>query len=386
MRVQAIALVALATLCSTPAMAVESKPAVGKSLPAIGKTVANFTLKDFHGQPHALNDVGKDKIVVLAFVGVECPLAKMYSSRLTELAKQYEPKGVVFWGLDANRQDAVTEIASFARVHEIGFPILKDLNQTVANQVGATRTPEIVVLDAKRAIRYRGRIDDQYGFKSNSNYQKSAPTERNLAAALDEILAGKPVTKAEAPVAGCLIGRDLKPVAGSDVTYSNQIARIMNANCVSCHRDGQIAPFTLTNYEEVAGWAGMIDEVVQSQRMPPWHADAKFGHFQNDARMSDKDKATIAKWVANGAPEGNPKDLPEPPKFAEGWMIPKPDQVLYMKDEAVDVPATGVVEYQMFMVDPSGRKTSGSAPSSRVRAIRRWCITFCCSSFRRMAI
>ena len=105
-------------------------------------------------------------------------------------------KGVVFLGIDSNRQDAVTEIASYARVHEIDFPILKDLNQVVADQVGATRTPEVVVLDAKHAIRYRGRIDDQYGFKSNANYQKAAPRPSAIwPTALDEVLAGKPVSK-----------------------------------------------------------------------------------------------------------------------------------------------------------------------------------------------
>ncbi len=349
MRIHSIALVAVGVLCSVTAMAEESKS-------VIGKTVPNFTLRDFRGQAVSLEEAAKDKIVVLALLGTECPLCKLYAPRLVELAKAYEPRGVVFLGLDSNRQDAVTEMAAYARVHEIGFPILKDLNQLVADQIGATRTPEIVVLDAKRVIRYRGRVDDQYGFQSNKSYQKSALTERDLADAIDALLAGKQVTKAETQVAGCLIGRDRKPLAGSDVTYSNQIARIMNANCVFCHRSGQIAPFTLTSYEEVAGWAGMIDEVVQQQRMPPWHADGQFGHFQNDARLSAADKATIAKWVDNGAPEGNPQDMPEPPKFAEGWMIPKPDQILYMKDDPFAVQATGVLDYQMFVVDPGWKE------------------------------
>ncbi len=349
MQAKAIALAVLAALSTTAALAETPKT-------PIGKKVDNFTLRDFHGQPYSLDEIGKDKIVVLAFLGTECPLAKLYAPRLAEMAKQYADKGVVFLGIDSNRQDAVTEIASFARVHEIGFPILKDLNQTVADKAGATRTPEVVVLDAQHAIRYRGRIDDQYGFKSNSNYVKPAATERDLATAIDAVLAGKQVATAETTPPGCLIGRDLKPVADSEVTYSKQIARIMNANCVFCHREGQIAPFTLTSYDEVAGWAGMIEEVVQAERMPPWHADQKFGHFKNDARLSDADKATISKWVANGAPEGNPKDLPEPPKFAEGWMIPKPEQVIYMADKPFDVQATGVLPYQMFVVDPGWKE------------------------------
>jgi peroxiredoxin len=321
----------------------------------LGKKVDNFTLRDYHGQPHSL-DQARGKVVVLAFLGTECPLAKIYSSRLVEIAAKYEPKGVVFLGLDSNRQDAVTEIAAFARAHKIGFPILKDLNQQVADAVGATRTPEVVVLDAKGAISYRGRIDDQYGFQSTVSYQKKGSAENNLVDALDALLANKAIPKAEVAAAGCLIGRDLAPQTDSEVTYSNQIARIMNANCVFCHREGQIAPFTLTSYDDVAGWASMIDEVVRLERMPPWHANEKFGHFKNDARLNEADKATIAKWVSNGAPEGNSKDLPEPPKFATGWMIPQPEQVLYMSEKPFDVPATGVVDYQMFVADPGWKE------------------------------
>jgi peroxiredoxin len=347
MRSPTLALATVAMLFGAQALAAAPTP--------LGKKVENFTLRDYHGQPHSL-DAARGKIVVLAFLGTECPLAKIYSSRLVELAAKYEPKGVVFLGLDSNRQDAVTEIAAFARTHKIDFPILKDLNQQVADAVGATRTPEVVVLDAKGAIRYRGRIDDQYGFQKTVSYQKKDSGENDLVDALDALLANKPVSKGEVAAAGCLIGRDLAPQTDSEVTYSNQIARIMNANCVFCHREGQIAPFTLTSYDDVAGWASMIDEVVQQERMPPWHANQKFGHFKNDARLSDTDKATIAKWVAAGAPEGNAKDLPKPPQFATGWMIPEPEQVLYMADKPFEVPATGVVDYQMFVADPGWKE------------------------------
>jgi peroxiredoxin len=355
-----------ATAFAAGAMAAEAtKPNAPKSDSAnlkaakpaeVGKRVGDFTLKDYHGQPVSLASYKDAKLVVVAFLGTECPLAKLYARRLVELAKEFQPRGVAFVGVNPNRQDSPTEIAAYARLHEIEFPILKDLGQTLADHVGATRTPEVVVLDGNRVIRYRGRIDDQYGFQQNASYQKKTPERRDLAEALNELLAGKPVSQPTTPLAGCLIGRDRRPKPGSDVTYSKQIARIMNANCVFCHRAGQIAPFTLTNYDDVVGWAAMIDEVVQAGRMPPWHADSQFGHFKNDARLSDKDKATIARWVANGAPEGDPQDLPKPPKFAEGWMIPKPDEVIYMADKPFEVPATGVVDYQNFVVDPGWKE------------------------------
>jgi mono/diheme cytochrome c family protein len=174
-----------------------------------------------------------------------------------------------------------------------------------------------------------------------------------LAAALDAILAGKPVEVAETKSPGCLIGRDLEPLADSQVTYAKHVAPIFNAHCVGCHRPGQIGPFTLTSYEDAAGWASMIGEVVEQKRMPPWHADEKFGHFQNNAELSAEERDTIAKWVAAGAPEGNPADLPPAPEFFEGWNISQPDQVVYMTSEVpFEVPATGVVDYQYFPVDP----------------------------------
>ena len=342
---------ALAAL-AVPSIAAAAAPHVATNSGVVGDKVASFSLKDYRGQPFDLAKAAENKIVVIAILGTECPLAKLYAPRLAELAKEYESRGVMFVGIDANRQDAVTEIAAYARSHGIEFPILKDLNQVVADKLGAVRTPEVIVLDKSRTIRYRGRVDDQYGLVNNAGYQRKEPSRRDLAAALDELLAGKPVSQPLTQPGGCLIGRDRKPAEKSEITYTKQVARILNDNCVFCHRTGQIAPFTLTSYEDAAGWAGMIEEVVNTGRMPPWHADPHFGHFKNDARMSDTERATIAKWVAAGAPEGNPKDLPAPPKIAEGWMIPEPDQVIYMADKPYDVQATGVVEYQMFTVDP----------------------------------
>ncbi|HEY2840639.1 MAG TPA: redoxin domain-containing protein [Pirellulales bacterium] len=334
----------------------EATSAAGYVTGAVGDQVADFSLNDYQGQPFTLSKHAAGKPVVLAILGVECPLAKLYAARLAELSQQYKDKGIAFVGIDANRQDSATEIAAFARQHKIDFPILKDLNQTVVDRLGATRTPEVLLLDAERRVRYRGRIDDQYGLVANAGYQRKEPSRRDLAEAIDELLAGKPISTTLTTPTGCLIGRDRKPVANSDVTYSNQVSRILNANCVYCHRQGQIATFTLTSYDDAAGWAGMIQEVTQAGRMPPWHADPAIGHFKNDARLSDADKATLAKWVAAGAPEGEAKDLPEPPKFAAGWLMPEPDQVVTMSDKPFDVPATGVVDYQMFVVDPGWKE------------------------------
>jgi peroxiredoxin len=358
------AAIAIAVICSA-SLARADDAAAGP----IGKQVDNFSLPDFHGKAYSLDDY-KDKVVVLAFLGTECPLAKIYAPRLRDLAAEFETQGVVFLGIDANLQDTLTEIGAFARVNGITFPMLKDNNNVLADRVGAVRTPEVFLLDRQRVIRYWGRIDEQYGFKTGAGYVKPKLSERNLANAIGEVLAGKEVSRPVVKADGCFIGRVAKVAPHGDVTYSKQVARILQNRCVRCHRLGEVAPFAMTSYEEVVGWAETIREVVQEGRMPPWFADPRFGHFINDVRLSADEKQQIGTWVENGCPRGDVNDLPEPRKFAEGWQMGEPDQIVYMRDEPFTVPAEGVVAYQFFTVDPGWTtdkwiQTTESRPSNR---------------------
>ncbi len=319
----------------------------------IGKQVENFTLPDFHGKPHSLDDY-QGRPVVLAFVGTECPLARNYAPRLKDLAAEFEKDGVAFMAINSNVQDTLSEVATYARSHELTFPVLKDNNNVVADKLGAVRTPEVFLLDKDHVIRYWGRIDDQYGFKTGAGYVKPKLRNRFLADAILEMLAGKQVTHPIVEAHGCFIGRvsQPEPKPDSKITYSNQIARFMQKRCVECHREGEVAPFTLTSYDDVSAWAETIREVIDEGRMPPWFADPRYGHFLNDARLSDEEKSQLNAWVDAGCPEGDAKDLPEPRKFVEGWQIGEPDQVIYMADKPYDVPAEGTVDYQYFSVDP----------------------------------
>ncbi len=316
-----------------------------------GGRIDRFTLPDVHGRNRSLDELADKPLVVVAFLGTECPLARLYAPRLQELSEAYAARGVAFVGIDANQQDSLTEIAAFAQQYHLKFPLLKDRDQAVADQFGAVRNPEVFVLDRERAIRYRGRIDDQYGLGSSSGYARAAVKTRNLGDALDELLSDKKVSQPSTQVTGCIIGRKVKTEPRAAVTYSKHIAAVMQDRCVACHRPGQVGPFALTDYDEIAGWGAMIKEVVSEGRMPPWSANPQFGHFANDARLSDAEKQLIDAWVDNGCPQGDPADLPAPRKWVDGWTIGEPHQVLRM-EEAFNVPAEGVIPYQMFVVDP----------------------------------
>src|SRR5262249_24758534 len=250
-----------------------------KKASPVGKKIDAFQLRDYRGAERSLNDFADRKLLVAAFVGCECPVAKLYGPRLAELAKEYELKGVGFVGINANQQDSATAIGQYAKAHGITFPILKDVGNVIADRFGAVRTPEVFVLDSQRIVRYWGRIDDQYGI----GYFRPKPERRDLAAAIDELLAGKPGSTPQTEAPGCFIGRVQKAPQTGAITYSRHIALILQKHCVACHRPGQIAPFALTTYDEVVGWTATIQEVVEEGRMPPWHADPKYGKFANDA-------------------------------------------------------------------------------------------------------
>jgi hypothetical protein len=119
-----------------------------------------------------------------------------------------------------------------------------------------------------------------------------------------------------------------------EVTFSKDVAPIVYKKCAVCHHPNDIAPMSLLTYSEVRPWAAAIREAVVQRTMPPWHADPEVGTFINDPRLSDTEIATIRAWVANGAREGDPKDLPPAPVFQEGWHI-RPDVVLSIPDTVV---------------------------------------------------
>jgi hypothetical protein len=132
-------------------------------------------------------------------------------------------------------------------------------------------------------------------------------------------------------------------------TFSGDVAPIVYAKCVACHRPGEVAPMSLITYKDVRPWASSIREKVTSRVMPPWHADRQYGAFRNEQSLTQNEIDTIVKWVNAGAPEGNPSRMPALPKFPEGWQIGTPDVVFEMPT-TYSIPAKGEIAYQYFEV------------------------------------
>jgi hypothetical protein len=137
-------------------------------------------------------------------------------------------------------------------------------------------------------------------------------------------------------------------------TFYHDIQAILQKNCQSCHRTGEIGPMPLVTYQQARPWAKAIRQAVITKKMPPWFADPAVGKFANDRSLSQNDISTLVAWVDTGTAEGDPKDGPKQVAFTNGWRIGTPDVVIEMS-KAFPVPATGTIPYEYIIV-PTGFK------------------------------
>lgn len=132
-------------------------------------------------------------------------------------------------------------------------------------------------------------------------------------------------------------------------TFNKDVAPILFKHCATCHRPGEIAPFSLLEYKDAAKRAAFLAKVTGENRMPPWSPEPGFGHFKDERRLTDSEKSTLQAWAKAGAPEGDPGQLPPKPAFESGWVLGKPDLVVELPKEFT-VPASGPDVYQCFVI------------------------------------
>jgi hypothetical protein len=152
-------------------------------------------------------------------------------------------------------------------------------------------------------------------------------------------------------------------------TFTKDVAPILQKNCQTCHRPGEAAPFSLLTYEQTRPWAAAIKEAVLTKKMPPWFADPHYGNFSNGNTLTESEVETLVAWVNAKAPMGDPRNMPAPVQWTEGWAIGKPDLILELPS-VYDVPASGVIEYQHVIV-PTGFTEDKWVQAAEVRPTDR---------------
>jgi hypothetical protein len=337
----------LAASCAFWAIAAAAAE-VNKEPPAAAPARLDFALLDVSGSRHSLRADPERGAFVFVFLATECPIANSY---IPELNRQYESlrggaKRVDFFGVISDRVTTRATAAKHAAEFKIAFPVLFDASGELALALGPTHTPEAFVVDRGGNIAYRGRIDDLY---ADLDKKRTAPSTHDLADAIKAVLAGEPVAAPRTEPVGCLIEAPPPFQPQLAPTYNRDIAPILQANCMNCHREGEIAPFALMSYADAARRARQIVRVTASRFMPPWRPEPGFGHFLGEQRLTERELALVAAWAEAGAPEGNANDLPPPPKFAEGWLLGEPDLVVKMS-EPFEVPADGPDVFRNFVI------------------------------------
>jgi hypothetical protein len=305
-----------------------------------------FDLQGLNGQQYVLSLNDKRISRVFVFLSTSCPISNSYISELNRLAGTL-PRGVELYGVVSDRNTTRENAAKHFSEYEATFPVLFDASQLMRLSLQPTHVPEAFVLDASGLLVYRGAIDNAY---ESIGRRRVNVEKRFLADAIAAVAAGRKPERSQTQPVGCVLPPERTDRANARVTYARDIAPILQQRCETCHRPGQVAPFSLSNFEDAQAHAEMIVEVTGRRLMPPWIPGPGTAHrFVGQRWLSDRELELLAQWVKEGCALGDKADMPPRSKFAEGWQLGVPDLVVRMQ-EPFSVPANGPDLLQNFVL------------------------------------
>lgn len=316
----------------------------------VGHLVPDLPLRDLAGQEKKLSaHLADTRGLALLFFGATCPISQKYGPEMARLEKEAAGHGLRVILVCPVGVETTDDIRQFITRHGLKSPVVHDTTGALTASLAATTTTECFLFDARRTLVYRGAINDQYGL----GYAKDQPTRAYLRDAAAALLRGESPDIAATSAPGCALDVKAAAPAPASVTYHNQIARVMQAHCVECHRKDGVAPFSLETFDDLVENAGMIRKQVERGAMPPWFAaPPPGGHaspWANDTSLSARDKADLLAWLASDRPLGDPADAPLPRSFPAEWALGKPEAVVQLP-QPVAIKAEGTMPYQFITV------------------------------------
>lgn len=317
----------------------------------IGRQLPDLEFTAVSGTKQHLSDLIQGTGLVIAMTSTSCPVSKRYAATLSRLQLDLQAKGIGLLLLNPFTSERSTEIEEFIRQNSISVPYVSDTDKSLATALQASTTSEVLLLDSSLTLQYRGAIDDQFGL----GYHLDAPRSCYLKDAVEALLAGRQALVQATAAPGCELDLgDARSPSNGTVTYYRDVARILQQNCMRCHRDGGIAPFALDELPAVLDRAKTILRVVEQRHMPPWFAaPTAYGTenpWSNDCSLSTRDRVDLLSWLhSSDRPLGDSAQGPKPLQFSEGWSITKPDVVLQLP-QPVTVKAQGTMPYQIVLV------------------------------------
>ncbi len=301
---------------------------------------------DLAGGLRRFGEKSDTKAVVVSFLSTQCPISNSYLPELNELSSTYRRRGIEFYGVVSDPSVTRAEALEHSKTYRIEFPVLFDGSGELRVALSPTHTPQVFVLNPFGKKLYSGAIDDRH---IKLGRKKDAAARPFLADAINAAIAGRPIAVPKTTPVGCLLEDPPNKTKSGSVTFTRDIAPIIQANCASCHRPNQSGPFPLLTYDDVSGHANQILEVTRSRFMPPWKPAPGFTRFLDEQRLSEHELSLLAVWIEGGKPEGDPADLPAAIEHVEGWRLGDPDLILEMQD-VFPIPASGPDIRQYFVI------------------------------------
>ena len=302
----------------------------------------DYALYDERGDFHRFSYYNNSKAIVLFVQGNGCPIVRNAIIDYHSIILDYSETGFIFFMINSNIQDSRESINKESINYGFKIPVLVDSAQLIADELDIKITAEVIILHPiTREILYRGPINDRLDYE----VQKNKPSATYLRDALDAILKNKKLESRKEMARGCKVTRLSLLNENTKETYTNDIAPILEKQCVKCHNDGGIAPWSMSDYKTITGWSAMIKQVLLSKRMPPWKADPEVGEFQNSFAIEDSNVRKIISWIDNGLEYGKGLDiLTQIPPLQGDWKEGIPDEVIVLKEEII--PASKLIPYR----------------------------------------
>jgi len=317
----------------------------------VGRMVADTEFVDLSGKTHRLSELNTHKGVVLVMTSATCPVSKRYVPSLAKLEKELDANDIALLLVNPIASEKLDDIKAQLADLAIAAPYVHDKDKSLTAALQARTTTEVFLLDATRTLVYRGALDDQYGV----HYNLDAPRHHYLADAVSALLKGETPRIAATAAPGCELDLEGAAQSVSPVTYHRDVARILQQNCVKCHRDGGIAPFALDEPGEVKDRAKAIKRVISEGTMPPWFAagtkENETNPWANDCSLASRDRADLIAWIeSRDKPLGNASEAPAKRAYSEEWAIGKPDLIVPLS-RAYDIKADGFMPYQFDVAE-----------------------------------
>lgn len=301
---------------------------------------------DVEGNLHKIGIVNnKANPVVLVFLDHECPISQRYTPKLNDLYAFAKKNQIQLYGIMSDRVISWQEAQEFSREYELKFPLLFDSEGNLAHLLKPTTVPEAYLITPDNQIIYRGRIDDEFFAVGKRKPVESQDLKNAIQNLIDDKL---PINQYEKPI-GCIF-EGWKNKEKRKITYTRDIDPLMQANCVPCHYEGGIAPFSLETYKQTLRKSMMIQFATESRFMPIWNAESGYGHFRDQHELTEYQINLIKKWDTTGRSYGDSSELmPTPKRSKEDWKFGQPDQIFEMQ-ESYTVPAGGDDIYRYFVI------------------------------------